>query len=273
MGANVSQKTQKTLTESKISLENQSINKTYEIRESNAYKLRRLRENEVDYTIFDTKGDLKYRKEASLYGGIGARDTYFELCDLAFKTGGNVIAVRREYLMAILERATRTIRLNINTLQEMRLIEVVNNKHGFVYVALKDWREAMEYQERDYFKRTIRPTFYYQEANRILRNLSGYFCSKKFKFKGKFALGTEGKHFRLKSASISRMKYFNDVLLEFSPIDDSSTTFTFSYAQITGHQLPSLEACYRRGIIEKRLSQALLKRCLEIDRNFTGEVA
>lgn len=259
-------KQQKGLSEIKKSLEQQSIQQTHECRGYESWSFKNLAQKKVDWSIFKID-KLKYHQEKQIFQTTTAKEIYFVLCDLACQTQGNMIAIRREYLMAILEKTNRTISGGLKTLEDNRLISRIKGKRGFVYLALLDWTSLAEFAELDFLERSVKPKPFFNEISKILKQITQKYLRKIFRLSGDFAVGTKGKTFKLQTATIARMRNFNDALIEFICLEDS-TIHTFSYAQITGKQLPSFECNYRRGIIAKNLKDSLAREDIHINKNF-----
>lgn len=222
--------------------------------------------NKIDYTIFKPK---KFNgKDPSFFGGKGCKDLFCLLGATAFEVGSNKIALHRHFAYGSFGWQERTLRLNIQILEELGFIRVVKNKDQYLYIYLNDYRELKGWGDRDEFGRVHKITALFVAVATSFKSVFNQFKSKTFTISGSRAGNTENKTFKLKAMNKHRMNYFNDVILEFYPIDNPQATYSYSYKQITGKKVPHIMNSHFKSIIKKNVIEALSKGHLEINTDF-----
>ncbi|MFC3847621.1 integrase [Helicobacter baculiformis] len=206
-------------------------------------------QEDIDYKIFDANALCE--SALLFYGSSGCRQLYFLLCKLATRSKSNKIALDRHYASYALQIMLRTLRLNLDILEKVGLISLVKGKKRYAYIYLKDYRELETYKSVGSNKKANMPTpffltllAYYREIAKALKEV---------------ALKLKGRHgyYVLKfPRDKGRMRRFNDVILEFSPLDDPNTTVSMTYEQLTGKQIPNMKCFYQIAIVKKNLKEA-----------------
>ncbi|GAA9922631.1 hypothetical protein VN0844_03130 [Helicobacter pylori] len=128
--------------------------------------------------FFKTKKDLDYKifnpsimheqRFISFVGGQGAKRLLDMLYKLAFNAKSNKIALDRHYAKTFLQIVARTLRKNVNILEEKGFIEVIKNKQRYLYVYLKDYRELESYNSVGANKKNNIPSPFFLQIMRFL---------------------------------------------------------------------------------------------------------
>ncbi len=174
------------------------------------------------------------------------------LCKLAMCVSNNKIALDRHYAHYALQIVPRTLRMQLDILEEVGLISLIKGKHRYAYIYLKDYRKLSNYQPVGLNKKANIPTPFFLAILAYSKKIVQALKEVAFKIKGRHGL------FKLKSPKDrGRMRRFNDVILEFSPLDDPNTTIFITYEQLTGKQIPSMKCFYQVAIVKKNLKEGL----------------
>ncbi|RVZ93945.1 integrase [Helicobacter pylori] len=210
--------------------------------------------------FFKTKKDLDYKifnpsimheqSFISFVGGQGAKRLLDMLYKLAFNAKSNKIALDRHYAKTFLQIVARTLRKNVNILEEQGLIEVIKNKQRYLYVYLKDYRELEGYNSVGANKKSNIPSPFFLQIMRFLE---------------KFAKAIEKVTINKKECimhipSQELMQRANNMVLKFTPISNPNTTYTLTYKDLTNKDIPSNLCFYQTAIVKKNLLKALKDR-------------
>ncbi|BAW56355.1 integrase/recombinase [Helicobacter pylori] len=132
--------------------------------------------------FFKTKKDLDYKifnpsitheqSFISFVGGQGAKRLLDMLYKLAFNAKSNKIALDRHYAKTFLQIVARTLRKNVNILEEQGFIEVIKNKQRYLYVYLKDYRELEGYNSVGANKKNNIPSPFFLQIMRFLEKFA-----------------------------------------------------------------------------------------------------
>ncbi len=197
---------------------------------------------DIDYKLFNI-ALLCDEHGTSFYGSFGAKQLFFLIAKIALQAKSNKIALDRHYAHYALQIVPRTLRIQLDILEEVGLIALIKGKHRYAYIYLKDYRKLSNYQPVGLNQKANIPTPFFLAILAYSKKIVQALKEVAFKIKGRHGL------FTLKSTKDNgRMCRFNDVILEFSPLDDPNTTIFITYEQLTGKQIPNYEvllpACY-----------------------------
>ncbi|MGL2800927.1 hypothetical protein ACQJ9Y_07825 [Helicobacter pylori] len=184
---------------------------------------------------------------STLFGGVGARRLYRELCELALSSKSNKIALSRHYYTQVHQCVDRSLRNAINDLEAQGLIEAVKNKPGYVYVYLKDFTKNKEFQGSKFNKNTLSSPFFLRIINFLQKNAQRL-KSVKYRINNQIC--------ELKEIVFSKFRQFNNLLFSFNPLNDTQTIFTLNYKSLSKKALPSNKCPYQKAIVLKNLQRA-----------------
>ncbi|WP_104705789.1 integrase [Helicobacter suis] len=206
---------------------------------------------DIDYKLFNI-ALLCDEHGTSFYGSFGAKQLFFLIAKIALQAKSNKIALDRHYAHYALQIVPRTLNLNLNILQDKGFIKLIKGKHRYTYIYLNDYRQIKGYTDTGINKRANIPTPFFLAILAYAKKIVQALKEVAFKIKGRHGL------FTLKSPKDrGRMRRFNDVILEFSPLDDPNTTIYITYEQLTGKQIPNMKCFYQLAIVKKNLIEAL----------------
>ncbi|CCF80879.1 hypothetical protein [Helicobacter bizzozeronii] len=217
-------------------------------------------QEDIDYKIFNT--NTLCESAILFYGSSGCRQLYLLLCKLAMRVSSNKIALDRHYAKYVLQIVPRTLRMQLDILEKVGLISLIKGKRRYAYIYLKDYRKLPSYQSVGLNKKANMPTPFFLTILAYSKKIAQALKEVTFTMQGRHGL------FTLKSPKDrGRMRRLNDVILEFSPLQDPNTTISLTYKQLTGKEIPSMKCFYQVAIVKKNIIEALTSQMV------LGEVA
>ncbi|AFI06578.1 hypothetical protein [Helicobacter cetorum] len=203
---------------------------------------------DIDVEIF--KKAVHDRFYSTLFGGVGSRRLYRELCEIALSSKSNKIALSRHYYTQVHQCVDRSLRNAINDLEAQGLIEAIRNKPGYVYIYLKDFTKNKEFQGSNFGKSNIPSPFFLKMINFLQKNAQRL-KSVQYKVNNQIC--------ELKEIAFSKFRQYNDLLFSFSPLNDTQTSFTLNYKALSKKAIPSNKCPYQKAIVLKNLQRAFNK--------------
>ncbi|GAA8681206.1 hypothetical protein Kyoto142A_09510 [Helicobacter pylori] len=206
--------------------------------------------NYVECKLF--KKILNFSSNTTFFGGTGCKKLMELLSEIVIDSRSSKIALNRHYALTRLQWCDRTLRHNLQILEEIGFLTAFKNKKGYVFLSMHDFTKIEDYEHSGLNGESNLPNNFFLGICGYLKKLFKKLKDRAFKLANKHGV------FFLNIPRYFQMQNFNNIFLEFVSVNNPCLSYNrLTYDQLVGKKIPNIKCSYQQAIVKKNIHRAL----------------